>query len=182
MTGLFGCFSATTISSLSPTCCFDTHIIEGKEHILLALRDIDDFLTARSGRSHREKSTGHCSNDDAGDSHGSVHVLALFLGLKNELKSTGPTELPVGLCHKKTASTFRPLPDRRPAIYRSIQNEHNAVSRNVNRSFTGCLFRAASFPRTTFWTCSLPRSSVCGFGALCAIVLPPKKRTREGAR
>jgi len=60
------------------------------------------------------------------------------------LKSTGPTESPVGLCHKKTASTFRPLPDRRPAIYRSIQNEYNAVSRNVNRSFTGCVFRAAS--------------------------------------
>ena len=34
-----------------------------------------------------------------------------------------------------------------PAIYLSIQKEYNAVSRNVNRNFTGCPLRAAIFPR-----------------------------------
>ena len=96
------------------------------------------------------------------------------------MKSTGPTESPVGLCHKKNASTFRPLPDCRPAIYLSIQNEYNAVSRNVNRSFTGCLFRAASFPRTTFWTCSLPRSSTCAFGTCDSPFFPQVSTKREG--
>ena len=106
--------------------------------------------------------------------------MALFLWLTNELKSTGPTESPVGLCHKKNASTFYPLPDRRPAIYRSIQNEDNAVSLNVNRSFTGCVFRAASFPRTTFWTCSLPRSSTCAFGTCDSPFFPQVSTKREG--
>ena len=60
-----------------------------------------------------------------------------------QLKQAGPG--PVLYRHRKhnPAPTFIPLPERRPAIYMSIQNEHNAVSCNVNRSFTGYPFSAA---------------------------------------
>ena len=49
----------------------------------------------------------------------------------------------------------------------------------MNRSLTGCVFRAASLPRTTFWTCSLPRSSTCAFGTCDSPLFPQVSTKRE---